>query len=471
MLLIKLILVITLSILSIATNAQNANPLITVNVQEPTLFRATAKVNISNGNPFPYIVLVKIFNNGVDGNLVSEVATTVNGKESVSIEAQPNQNSKFGSPLSWRYYETIGDIRSANKDNSFQIPFQPNFKAKICQSSDGAQTTHTGDRVNAIDFCAPEKTQIVAAKEGTVIEIVQNFTEGGKNPNLLGKENKIRILHDDGLMSTYVHIYTNSATVKVGDRVRKGQPIALVGNVGYSDGAHLHFEVLEGDSKLNNENKLLNVVPIKFVNANNEEIKIKYGATYTVAGQVDGTSKSSASQAPQPIPSNLPYSNAPKNDCDNLNVDLIKQANDCYLLNQFDKTTDILRKYIAKNPNNPRAYGLLAMALSRSQKYEESIPFFQKRISFGSYGYDICAFYARSLDATGNINESIIWNKKALEFVPTLIDVRKTLAEQLVKTGKKQEAINLLQSFDDGREQKGQNRIFTAQIDSIKASN
>ena len=111
------------------------------------------------------------------------------------------------------------------------------------------------------------------------------------------------------------------------------------------------------------------------------------------------------------------------------------------------------------------------MALSRSQKYAESIPYFQKRISFGGFGYDICAFYARSLDATGNINESIIWNKKALEFVPNLIDVRKTLAEQLVKTGKKQEAINLLQSFDDGREQKGQNRIFSAQIDAIKNGN
>ena len=471
MLLIKLILVITLSILSITTNAQNANPLINVNVQEPTLFRATAKVNISNGNPFPYIVLVKIFNNGVDGNLVSEVATTVNAKESVSIEAQPNQNSKFGSPLSWRYYETIGDIRSANKDNTFQIPFQQNFKAKICQSSDGPQTTHTGDRVNAIDFCAPLRTPIVAAKDGTVIEIVQHFTEGGNNPNLLGKENKVRVLHDDGLMSEYTHIYTNSATVRVGDRVKQGQQIASVGNVGYSDGAHLHFEVVEGDSKLNSQNKLLNVVPIKFINVNNEEIKIRYGATYTVAGLADGTSKSISSQAPQQMPTNQSSSNASKNDCDNPNVDPMKQANDCYLLNQFDKATDILKKYIAKNPTNPRAYGVLAMSLARSQKYEESIPYFQKRISFGGYGYDICAFYARSLDATGNINESIVWNKKALELVPTLIDVRKTLAEQLVKTGKKQEAINLLQTFDDGREQKGQSRIFTAQIEAIKNSN
>lgn len=259
----------------------------------------------------------------------------------------------------------------------------------------------------------------------------------------------------------------------VGDKVKKGQQIASVGNVGYSDGAHLHFEVLAGDSKLNGENKLLNVVPIRFVNSNNEEIKIKSGSTYTVNGLVGGGTNTASiplnSQPPPPI--SQPSNAVSKNSCDNPNVDAIKQANDCYLQNQFDKTIEILKGYIAKNTSNPRAYGMLAMALSRSQRYEESIPYFQKRISFGGYGYDVSAFYAKSLDATGNINESIVWNKKALEFVPTLIDVRKTLAEQLVKVGKKQEAITLLESFDDGRVQKGQNRIFTAQIEAIKNSN
>ena len=467
----KLVLVITLSLSSFVTSAQNASPNISVNVKGPTFFSATAKVNISNDNPFPYIVLVKIFNNGVGGNLVSEIATTVNAGESVSIEAEPNPNTKFGSPLSWLHYSTIGSLNYQQKDNNFQIPFESSFKVKICQSSDGPQTTHKGDRVNAIDFCAPEKTLIVAAKDGTVIEIIQNFTKGGKDLNLLDKANTVRILHDDGLTSEYAHIYPNSAKVGVGDRVVKGQPIALVGNVGYSSGAHLHFEVAEGLSKLNDQNRLRNAIPIHFINRNNEEIKIKYGDSYTVDGQIDGTSKQSGSQTTQPVPNNQPYSNTSKNSCDNSNVDAIKRANDCYLQNQFDKTVEILKIYISKNTSNPRAYGMLALALSRSQKYAESIPYFQKRISFGGFGYDICAFYARSLDATGNINESIIWNKKALEFVPNLIDVRKTLAEQLVKTGKKQEAINLLQSFDDGREQKGQNRIFSAQIDAIKNGN
>ena len=100
-----------------------------------------------------------------------------------------------------------------------------------------------------------------------------------------------------------------------------------------------------------------------------------------------------------------------------------------------------------------------------------AIPYFQKRISFGGYGYDICAFYARSLDATGNINKAIVWNKKALALVPNLIDVRNSLAEQLVKTGKKQEAIALLESFDADRAKKGLSKVFSAQIQTIRNSN
>jgi len=282
---IELFLALALSMSSFATNAQQAGPPISVDVKGPVLFSDAAKVYISNKGQFPRIVLVKIFNKGGSEILVSEVATTVNARDRVMLEAQPRQNTRFGSSLSWSVYETIGVIRPANKDNSFQIPFPPNVKAHVCQSSDGPQTTHKGGKLNAIDFCATLKTPIAAAKDGTVIEIVQQFTEGGPHPSLLTKANMVRILHDDGLISSYVHIYTNSATVKVGERVTKGQQIALVGNVGYSEGPHLHFEVLEGNSKLNIEGNLLNLVPIRFANSRNETIKIKHGATYIVDGK------------------------------------------------------------------------------------------------------------------------------------------------------------------------------------------
>lgn len=91
-------------------------------------------------------------------------------------------------------------------------------------------------------------------------------------------------MHEDGLISEYAHLYPNSADVKIGDKVKKGQQIALLGNVGYSNGVHLHFEVSESDSELNAHNNFLKVIPITFVDTNNKEIKIQYGRTYTIKG-------------------------------------------------------------------------------------------------------------------------------------------------------------------------------------------
>ena len=121
---------------------------------------------------------MKIFNSGEE-NLIAETTATVSEKDSLSSEVKSNPGTQFGRSLIWRFSESIGDNRSTNKDYRFQLPFPPDVKVRICQSPDGPLTTHNKDKVNAIDFCAPEKTPIIAAKNGTVFEVIQNYTEGG----------------------------------------------------------------------------------------------------------------------------------------------------------------------------------------------------------------------------------------------------------------------------------------------------
>lgn len=59
----------------------------------------------------------------------------------------------------------------------------------------------------------------------------------------------VEITHESGLISRYAH--TRANLVKEGDRIQKGQTIALVGSSGRSTGPHLHFEVVRNGATVN----------------------------------------------------------------------------------------------------------------------------------------------------------------------------------------------------------------------------
>lgn len=66
--------------------------------------------------------------------------------------------------------------------------------------------------------------------------------------------NYVRVDSYDGLKYYYCHM--DSTIVKVGAVVQEGTPIGIMGNTGYSFGAHTHFEVRKGSEKLNPANIL-----------------------------------------------------------------------------------------------------------------------------------------------------------------------------------------------------------------------
>jgi murein DD-endopeptidase MepM/ murein hydrolase activator NlpD len=91
----------------------------------------------------------------------------------------------------------------------------------------GRSALHTG-----LDFPADVGTTIVAAAGGMVVA-AETHPEYGR---------MIEIDHGNGLVTRYAHL--SRASVKIGDLVKRGQPVAQVGNSGRSTGPHLHFEVL-----------------------------------------------------------------------------------------------------------------------------------------------------------------------------------------------------------------------------------
>lgn len=90
------------------------------------------------------------------------------------------------------------------------------------------QGSHTG-----IDIAAPFGSIIVAADDG-VVDAAGWVQVGGR---------RVCVQHADGIESCYYH--TSAALVSIGDRVQRGQPIALIGMTGATTGPHLHWEVKE----------------------------------------------------------------------------------------------------------------------------------------------------------------------------------------------------------------------------------
>jgi hypothetical protein len=111
-----------------------------------------------------------------------------------------------------------------------------------------------------------------APGDGKIIEIENNIEDnepGSLNRNQPGG-NYIIIDHLNGETSILAHLKKESIVVSVGDTVLKGQEIGKTGNSGYSDFAHLHYQ-LQGSSGLYNGLGL----PAQFLNyyENNEFVK------------------------------------------------------------------------------------------------------------------------------------------------------------------------------------------------------
>ncbi len=103
----------------------------------------------------------------------------------------------------------------------------------------GKPANHTG-----IDFAGKRGDEIVAVADGVVTWSGDRYGYGVM----------VEINHGSGYSTRYAHNSENR--VSVGDEVRKGQIVALMGKTGRATGPNLHFEVLHDGRRVN---------PVKFI--------------------------------------------------------------------------------------------------------------------------------------------------------------------------------------------------------------
>ncbi|MCU1524179.1 MAG: peptidase [Microbacteriaceae bacterium] len=101
--------------------------------------------------------------------------------------------------------------------------------------------------------------ELLAVANGTVVSVSDALPDQpmGVNPTgfslvqLTGNEIVLKL--STGVYALYAHNEPGSLRVKVGQKVTKGQVLALLGNSGNSTAPHLHFQLMAGPEALNSD--------------------------------------------------------------------------------------------------------------------------------------------------------------------------------------------------------------------------
>ena len=121
-------------------------------------------------------------------------------------------------------------------DSRYILPFPAGRSYHLSQTYCFAASSHSNEY--AYDFDIPYGEEIIAARAGEVVEVIEHFADDQPWPD----NNRLQIRHDDGTVARYLHVARDSVVPHVGERVEQGQVIALSAMSG-TILPHLHFAV------------------------------------------------------------------------------------------------------------------------------------------------------------------------------------------------------------------------------------
>lgn len=136
-----------------------------------------------------------------------------------------------------------------------QLPFKGKNKLTSTygmRTLDGQTKMHKG-----IDLVGVDDKTVYSPADGEVL-VSRIVTDKSNNTWKWG--NYVCIGTNDGLQIYMCHL--SKRFVKMGDKVKVGDPIGIEGNTGYSFGSHTHFEIRENGVSVN---------PAPYLNITNEK--------------------------------------------------------------------------------------------------------------------------------------------------------------------------------------------------------
>ena len=104
------------------------------------------------------------------------------------------------------------------------------FPCKYIGITQGYKSSHSALDLGWDSNYGGSNQKIIAPADGEVISIKKNYNKTDETGSSYG--NYVQIDHGDGVQTLVAHLMYNSVNVKVGDKVKKGQLIGLMGNTG-----------------------------------------------------------------------------------------------------------------------------------------------------------------------------------------------------------------------------------------------
>jgi murein DD-endopeptidase MepM/ murein hydrolase activator NlpD len=142
-------------------------------------------------------------------------------------------------------YARFGDPSARPETYAYRLPYRSGSTFSVLQGFHGT-FSHRGSNEYAVDFDCPVATPVLAARPGVVVASNAAAQGSGTTPEFLEyrRTNFLLVLHDDNTLGEYMHLAPSGVRVSVGQRVDRGDELALSGNTGFSSTPHLHFQVM-----------------------------------------------------------------------------------------------------------------------------------------------------------------------------------------------------------------------------------
>lgn len=221
---------------------QNTNYIFSENVLKKTKEFLTTDINFNNiyNSVVNYINNNKDYWNGLWNNnetknneQTSANNEAVNNEENVGMGGEKdNSNSK---DIEKSQMEIDGEYIKSKYEPIIPVSGTVTSRYGTREPTEIISANHKG-----IDIGANTGTPIYASIEGTVT-LVSDEGDYGTH---------VKIENED-ILTIYAHC--SKILVKEGDKIKKGDKIALVGSTGNSTGPHLHFEVRRDNRTVNPE--------------------------------------------------------------------------------------------------------------------------------------------------------------------------------------------------------------------------